>query len=159
MSIEDSKVTDLQNAWKEMEKAEKAPVAKPQVALTEGANDPTPTSKKFGIADTHSKPVKPVAREIGAAAGAKEVGDEHGSKAAVTDASPVKRGEGAAAGLKEVGDAHGSKAGVGKDESVPRKEGAQASVQKYADFRAKIKSVLGLSLTDPLNSVGKGLNK
>ena len=116
---EDTKIADLQNAWKKIEESEKAAANK---TLKEGAgSESTPTSKKFSVADTHSKPATPVKREMGAKDGEKEVGDEHGSKAAVGDANPVKRGEGAAAGHKEVGDNHVTKKGVGTDNSVPRK--------------------------------------
>jgi hypothetical protein len=154
---EDTKIADLQNAWKKIEESEKAASAK---TLKEGAgSESTPTSKKFSVADTHSKPATPVKRDMGAQDGKKEVGDDHGSKAAVGDANPVKRDQGSVAGNKEVGDAHGTKKGVGSDNSVPRKEGSGNSVHKYSEFRAKIKSVLGLSLTDPLNATGKGLNK
>lgn len=154
---DDSKLTDLQNAWKKMEESEKA--ASNKATLKEGANDPTPTSKKFSVADTHSKAVKPVDRNPGSEAGAKEVGDEHGAKAPAGESKPVKRAEGAAAGAKEVGEDHGSKAPVEGAKPVPRKEGSAAAPQKYGEFRNKIKAVLGLSLDDPLNKVGQGLNK
>ncbi len=154
---EDNKLADLQNAWKKMEESEKA--ASTKTVLSEQAD--TAVSKKFGIADTNSKPVKPIAREEGAVAGLKEVGtDDHGTKAATgTGTKPVGRAEGAVAGNKEVGEEHGSKKAVEGANPVPRKEGSGAAVQKYGEFRAKIKAVLGLSLTDPLNATGKGLNK
>lgn len=109
-----NKLSDLQSAWKKMEESEKA----------------TSVSKKFGIDDKNSKPVKPTATEMGSVAGRKEVGDDHGTKKAVEGANPVNR-----------------------------KEGSGDAIKQYSDFRAKIKSVLGLSLTDPLNATGKGLNK
>lgn len=154
---EDSKITDLQNAWKKIEESEKAASVK---ALKEGAgSDSTPTSKKFSVADTHSKPATTVKRDMGSVDGHKEVGDDHGSKAAAGDANPVKRAQGSVAGHKEVGDDHGTNKVVGPDNSVPRKQGSGSAVQKYSEFRNKIKSVLGLSLTDPLNATNKGLNK
>jgi hypothetical protein len=156
---EDSKIEDLKSAWKKIEEGEKA-ASTSKVALKE-SNEATPTSKKFGVADNNSKPVKPVAREMGAVAGEKEVGtDDHGTKAAAgSGTSPVKRGEGAVAGHKEVGDDHGSKKAVEGASPVPRKEGSGAAVQKYSEFRSKIKAVLGLSLDNPLNKTGDGLNK
>jgi hypothetical protein len=153
---EDNKLADLQSAWKKMEESEKATSTK--TTLVESAD--TAVSKKFGVADNNSKPVKPVAREMGAQDGKKEVGDEHGTKAAAgTGTKPVGRDQGSVAGNKEVGEEHGSKKAVEGANPVPRKEGSGAAVQKYGEFRAKIKAVLGLSLTDPLNATGKGLNK
>lgn len=154
---EDSKLADLQNAWKKMEEGTKADASK--TPIVESVEN-TSVAKKFSVADTNSKPVKPNAREEGSVAGAKEVGDEHGSKKAAGDGTtPVKREEGSVAGHKEVGDDHGSKKAVEGANPVPRKEGSGDAVQKYADFRKKIRATLGLSLDNPLNATGKGLNK
>lgn len=76
--------------------------------------------------------VKPVSREEGVEAGNKEVGEEHGTKAATEGAKPVAREEGSAAGAKEVS-------------------------KKYEDFRARIRTKLGLSLDDKMNK-GYGEN-
>ncbi len=155
---EDNKLADLQNAWKKIEESEKA--ASTKTALVEGANEPTAVSKKFGVADTNSKPVKPVAREEGATSAHTEDKDEHGTKkAAGTGTKPVAREEGAVAGAKEVGQDHGTAKAVEGANPVPRKEGSGDAVQKYADFRKKIRATLGLSLDNPLNATGKGLNK
>lgn len=155
---EDNKLADLQSAWKKIDEASKAPAKTP---LAEGANDPTAVSKKFGVADTNSKPVKPVARDEGAQPALKEVGtDDHGTKKAAGDGTkPVARGEGSVAGNKEVGQDHGTAKAVEGAHPVPRKEGSGDAVQKYADFRKKIRATLGLSLDNPLNATGKGLNK
>ena len=149
---EDSKLADLQSAWKKIEESEKSSSTK--TALTEE----TAVSKKFGVSDTNSKPVKPVNRADGASSNPTE--DIHGTKkAAGYGTKPVSRGEGAAAGYKEVGYDHGTAKSVEGAKPVPRAEGSGAAVQKYADFRSKIKAVLGLSLDNPLNATGKGLNK
>jgi hypothetical protein len=97
---------------------------------------------------------KPVARDEGAVAGKKEVGDEHGSKKSAGEDGGVKRGEGVSEASKG-GAAEGTKVATGET-----KEGGEP----YADFRKKIRSTLGLSGNDkivngPLNKPNQGLGK
>jgi hypothetical protein len=158
MSLEenDATITNLKEAWAKIEAGDKAAVLK-ESTKTQG-NPQTQTSKKFSVADNHSKPVTQVDRNPGSVDGAREVGDSHGSDKAVELAKPIQRSEGAKAGNSEVGDEHGKKAAVEGSNPVPRSEGSSSAPQKYDAFRAKIKQTLGLSLEDPINKVGDGLN-
>lgn len=156
--MSDARLKKLQEAWKEMEKIEEGTVGygasdksggiKPVkgygnkevqgVQREEGAKDGLKKAAAGGDAEgkkgaVEGSPVKPVAREEGAAAGEKEVGHDHGEKKAVEGANPVGREEGAAAGKSEVGE-------YGDHES----------------FRQRVRSALGLDLNDNLN---KGYDK
>lgn len=78
--------------------------------------------------------VKKVAREEGASAGKKEVGEYEGTDKEVDGANTVDREEGSAAGKKEVGE-YGD----------------------FDSFRAKVRGAFGLPLNDKLNKGNDGL--
>ena len=148
--MSDARLKKLQAAWAEMERMDESATYKGSakggitpkqdtnskpvagVSREEGAKDGLKKAvdggDKHGNAGSVNDKVKPVDREEGVKAGAKEVGKEHGDKKAVDGANPVAREEGAASGKSEVGE-------YGDHES----------------FRKRIKAALGLDLNDKLN--------
>lgn len=151
--MSDARLKKLQEAWKEMEKLDESTTA----GYGAKSGGITPVG---GYGETE---VTGVPREEGAAAGEKEVGEDHGEKGGMDGiVKPVPREEGAAAGEDEVGEEHGAEAAVDGANPVPREEGAAAGkseVGEYGDhesFRQRVRGALGLDLNDKLN---KGFDK
>lgn len=103
-----------------------------------------------------------VKREEGAAAGVKEVGTSYGKggEPEGTSVKAVKRPDGAKGAAKEYKAVQTAQGADSKEDS--RKEGAGAAPKEWlkpSEFRDKLRSSLGLPLTDKLNKGNDGLNK
>jgi hypothetical protein len=125
----------------------------------------TYTGKKLKVDGVETKPAKapkPVTREEGAKAGAKEVGEEHGKggEPEGNGVKPVKRAEGAKDAVKEY---KAEQPAQGADvKAVDRQEGVGAAPKEWlkpSEFKNRVRATLGLPLDDKLNKGNDGLNK
>lgn len=154
--MSDSTLKKLQDAYQKLEEGDSYTGPSANKVYGKGGIEPV---KGYG-----DKAVKPVDRKDGAQ-GAKEQGKaDHGSKEAVENSvvKPVSREPGASGAKEAAKNEHGTdKAVEGTNvKPVDREPGSAGAPKEYnQDFRARVKSALGLPLDDKLNQTGKGLGK